>query len=93
MISFEEASRVAYSARGPLAGAAESETHWLFSPAVPDPKLGPTFVNRETGELEQLDTNPKNWKPRLQEFRAQDPQPRPIPREFFGHPRENFDKD
>lgn len=87
MISFHDAAAKVFEARGHLAGAAESETHWLFSPSTPDPQLGPTFVNRETGEIEQLDTDPKNWKPRLKEFRAQEPKPLPIPEEFFAHPR------
>lgn len=87
MITFHEAAAKVHAVRGPLAGAAETETHWLFSPSEPDSSLGPTFVNRETGDIEQLDTDPKNWKPRLQAFRAQEPRQLPIPQEFFAHPR------
>lgn len=86
MMEFQDAVAKAYQHRGPLSGAAETDTHWLFSPAHPDQELGPTFVNRETGELEQYDTDPRNWRPRLQLFRAQNPQPRPIPEQYFGEP-------
>ena len=37
-------------------------------------------------EIEQYDTNPKNWRPVLKAFRAQEPTPRPIPTEFYEEP-------
>ncbi|AMJ43748.1 peptidase M23 [Corynebacterium stationis] len=86
MITFDEAVEKVFQHRGPLAGAAETETHWLFSPSRPDNSIGPTLVNRETGEIEQYDTNPKNWRPVLKAFRAQEPTPQPIPTEFYEEP-------
>lgn len=87
-MEFNEAVEKVYHARGPLAGAAESSTHWLFSPAFPDPQLGPTFVNRKTGEIEQLSTDPRQWHPVLAAFRRQQPEPRPIPQEFYAEPED-----
>ena len=49
MITFDEAVEKVFQHRGPLAGAAETDTHWLFSPSRPDNSIGPTLVNRETG--------------------------------------------
>ena len=84
---FYAAAERVFQLRGPLAGAAETATHWLFSPASPDPQRGPTFVERISGAVEQLSTDPREWKPRLQRFREQEPRPRPIPARFFAHPR------
>ena len=86
MITFDEAVEKVFHHRGPLAGAAETETHWLFSASRPDNSIGPTLVNRETGEIEQYDTNPKNWRPVLKQFRAQEPKQMPIPEEFYEEP-------
>ncbi|MFH0412855.1 peptidase M23 [Corynebacterium sp. L4756] len=88
MITYLEAVQKVYAARGPLAGAAESETHWLFSPSRSDIKLGPILVNRETGEVEQYDTNPHNWRPALKKFRAQEPTQLAIPEEFYEDPEQ-----
>lgn len=88
MITFNEAAEKVFQHRGPLSGAAETETHWLFSASRPDNSIGPTLVNRETGEIEQYDTNPKNWRPVLQQFRAQGPTQVPIPDEFYEAPEQ-----
>ena len=86
MITFDEAVEKVFHHRGPLAGAAETETHWLFSASRPDNSIGPTLVNRETGEIEQYDTNTKNWRPVLKQFREQEPKHMPIPEEFYEEP-------
>ena len=87
MITYLQAVEIVYSVRGKLARAAESETHWLFDPAEPDSSKGPILVSRSTGDIEQLGADPHEWKPRLAEFRRQEPVQKSIPADFYADPQ------
>lgn len=87
-LTFYDAAKWVYQRRGKLSGAAETESWWLFAPAIPEPGKGPIMVNRKTNELEQLGSLPKEWKPRLEAFKKEGPTPLPIPEEFYGEPEE-----